>query len=68
MYPGYRKPVEYVVKSPIGAAWPERGPNASRPRENDREPYGAVYQDATGRYVKERHGWAFINFGVWTKQ
>jgi len=68
MYPGYRQPVEFVVKSPIGAAWPERGENAFRCSEADREPYGAVYQDATGRYVKEKRYWAFISFGVWVKQ
>jgi hypothetical protein len=68
MYPGFRQPVQYVLRSPIGAPWPEKGENAYRPSEADREPYGAVYADPTGRYVKERHSWAFISYGVWIKQ
>jgi|RhiMetdeSRZDD1v2_1073273.scaffolds.fasta_scaffold152051_2 hypothetical protein len=67
MYPGLRKPVRYVAQSPIGAPWPERGPNAFRPSEFDKEPYGATYFDATGSYRKDRYGWAFISYPVWIK-
>lgn len=67
MYPGLRKPVEYVVHSPIGVPWPEKGENAFRPSEFDQEPYGATYFDESGHYRKERHGWAFISYPVWVR-
>lgn len=67
MYPGLRKPVEYVLRSPIGVPWPERGENAFRPSEFDKEPYGATYFDESGHYRKERHGWAFISYPVWVR-
>ncbi len=67
MYPGLRKPVEYVAHSPIGAPWPEKGANAFRPSEFDKEAYGAVYHDESGAYRKDRFGWAFISYPVWIK-
>lgn len=67
MYPGLRKHVEYVVHSPIGVPWPEKGENAFRPSEFDKEPYGATYFDESGHYRKERHGWAFISYPVWVR-
>lgn len=67
MYPGLRKPVEFVVHSPIGVPWPEKGANAFRPSEFDKEAYGATYHDETGAYRKERFGWAFISYPVWIK-
>ena len=66
-YPGLRKPVDFIFHSPIGAPWPEKGPNAFRPSEYDKEAYGTIYADSTGRYSKEREGWAFITFPVWRK-
>lgn len=67
MYPGWRKPVEYVAHSPVGVPWPEKGPNAFRPSAFDQEPYGATYFDEAGAYRKEKHGWAFISYPVWIK-
>ena len=67
MYPGLRKPVEYVAHSPIGVAWPEKGANAFRPSEFDHEAYGATYFDETGTYRKDRYGWAFISYPVWIR-
>ena len=67
-YPGIRQPVAYVAVSPIGAAWPEQGPDCYRPTDADRNDYGAEYTDATGRYRKERRSWVFVSFGVWVKQ
>jgi len=67
MYPGLRRPAEYVVRSPVGVPWPEKGENAFRPSEFDKEPFGAVYFDQSGHYRKERHGWAFISYPVWVR-
>lgn len=67
MYPGLRKPVEYVTRSPIGVQWSEQGANAFRPSPFDQEPYGATYFDETGSYRKEKRGWAFISYPVWIR-
>ena len=67
MYPGLRKPVEYVTRSPIGAPWPEQGGNAFRPSPFDKEPYGVSYFDETGSYRKEKRGWAFISYPIWIR-
>lgn len=73
MYPGYRKPVQYVAQSPIGARWPERDSEAGaafRPSEFDQHnpmPYGTTWHDATGAYRKDRRGWAFVSYPVWVR-
>jgi hypothetical protein len=69
MYPGLRKPVQYVTRSPIGAHWPERGTDAYRPSpDNPRAEgfaEGDVYEDATGRYKLTREWSLFARVPVW---
>ena len=68
MYPGLRKPLVEVARNPIGAPWPERGPNAFRPSAEDNFEYGAVVTTPAGTFTKERRGWAFISFPVWVRR
>ena len=69
MYPGPRKAVATIDQSPIGEAWPDR-PGDFRPSAYDQAnplPYGTVWTDGTGSYVREKRGWAFVGYAAWKK-
>lgn len=64
-------PQQFVAISPIGAAWPDKAPNAYRPADKDTLPDGTRYVDATGAYNKVDAGGFFSWFAkasMWLKE
>lgn len=71
MYPGLRKPIVELPQNPIGAPWPEKGPNAFRPSDSDQRnplPYYSEVSVGGDRFIKERHGWVFVTYPIWVRQ
>lgn len=69
MYPGVRKPAASIDQNPIGEPWPDR-PGEYRPSAYDQAnplPYGTVWTDGRGSFVREKRGWAFISYPAWRK-
>lgn len=71
MYEPPKPPQPDGKPSPIGAKWPEKGPNAYRPSVDNPTASGYAvgdkYTDATGTYQLDKQWWGWLSFSVWLR-
>ncbi len=71
MYSKPKPPQGDGSPSPIGAKWPERGPNVFRPSVDNPTAKGYAigdkYKDATGTYQLDKQWWGWLSFVAWLK-